>query len=167
MELRRGLSYLFEGPNSDQAYASFRSLMSSGVRGLCLTRHNPEFIKERYELFCPVIWLARTERFSDRYQNVHPEHILKIHTIVNAFLRIDGDSAILLDGLEYLVTHNDFTSVLKLISLINERVAMANALLLIPVNPTALEPKELGILERECQKIGDGGSFQQTMSGCP
>jgi hypothetical protein len=155
MELRRGLSYVFVGTTPDAAYATFNALQANGARGLCLTRHNPDVIRERHGLTCPVIWLARAERFSDKYQNVHPEHILKIHTIVNAFLRIEGDSAILLDGLEYLVTHNDFMSVLKLVSLINERVALANARLLIPVNPSALEPKELGLLERECQRVED------------
>jgi len=153
MELRRGLSYLFVGPSADASYTAFNELMACGARGLCMTRHNPDMVRERYGLKCPVIWLARTERSSDNYHNVHPEHILKMHTLVTAFLRVEGESVILLDGVEYLVTHNDFTSVLKLISLINERVAISKSRLLIPVNPSALEPKELGLLERECQKV--------------
>ncbi|MFH0815470.1 MAG: DUF835 domain-containing protein [Methanobacteriota archaeon] len=153
MELLRGLSYLFVGPSADTSYAAFNELLAGGARGLCLSRHNPDMIKERYGLKCPVIWLARTDRSSDNYQNVHPEHILKIHTIVTVFLRIEGESVIILDGLEYLVTSNDFTSVLKLLSLINEHIALTRARLLIPVNPSALEPKELGLLERECQRV--------------
>jgi hypothetical protein len=155
MALRRGLSYIFVGPSADPSYAAFKELLAGGARGLCLTRHNPDIVRERYGLACPVIWLARTERTSDNYQNVHPEHILKIHTIVTAFLRVEGESAILLDGVEYLVTHNDFTSVLKLISLINERIAISKSRLLMPVNASALEPKELGLLERECQRVDD------------
>ena len=152
MELQRGLAYLFAGPSADASYAAFNELLAGGARGLCLTRHNPDIIRERYGLKCPVIWLARTDRASENYQNVHPEHILKIHTIVTVFLRIEGDSVIILDGLEYLVMNNDFTSVLKLLSLINEHIALTRARLLIPINPSALEPKELGLLERECHK---------------
>jgi hypothetical protein len=151
--LQRGLTYLFAGPSADAAYAALKELLANGARGLCMTRHNPDMIRERYGLECPVIWLARTERTTDNYQNVHPEHILKMHTLVTAFLRVEGESVILLDGVEYLVTHNDFTSVMKLISLINERVAISKSRLLIPINPAALEPKELGLLERECQRV--------------
>jgi hypothetical protein len=153
MKLQRGLTYLFAGPSADAAYAALKELLANGARGLCMTRHNPDMIRERYGLECPVIWLARTERTTDNYQNVHPEHILKMHTLVTAFLRVEGESVILLDGVEYLVTHNDFTSVMKLISLINERVAISKSRLLIPINPAALEPKELGLLERECQRV--------------
>ncbi len=156
MALGRGLSYLYVGPSADPGYAAFKELLATGARGLCMTRHNPDAVRERYGLACPVIWLARTERTSDNCQNVHPEHILKIHTIITAFLRVEGESVIMLDGIEYLITHNDFNSVLKLISLINERIAISKSRLLMPVNAAALEPKELGLLERECTRVDDG-----------
>jgi len=162
MALRRGLTYLFVGPSADPGYNAFKELLAGGTRGLCLTRHNPDVIKERYGLACPVIWLARTERTSDNYQNVHPEHILKIHTIITAFLRVEGESAIMLDGVEYLITHNDFNSVLKLVSLVNERIAISKSRLLMPVNAAALEPKELGLLERECTRVDDGAPAPTT-----
>jgi len=156
MVLQRGLSYLYVGPSPDQAYAVFNELAAGGARSLCMTRQNPEVVKERYKLACPVIWLARTDRFSKDYQNVHPEHILSVYTVINAFLRIEGEAVIMLDGLEFLIANNDFTTVLKLVSLMNERVAIAGARLLIPINPSAIEPKELGLLERECTRVDVG-----------
>lgn len=83
-----------------------------------------------------MIWLARTEGVPDHIQAINPVHILKIHTTLKAFLDAKRKAAVLLDGLEYLIVQNDFISVM-----------------LIPVNPDALEQKQLGILERDCVRM--------------
>ena len=153
MALQKGLSYLYIGKSPEPAYAVFNELAASGMRCLCMTRQNPDVVRERYKVSCPVVWLARTDRFSKDWENIHPEHILSVYTVINAFLRIEGESVIMLDGLEFLIANNDFTSVMKLVALMNERVAIAGARLLIPINPSAIEPKELGLLERECTRI--------------
>ena len=57
----------------------------------------------------------------------------------------------MIDGIEYLVLQNDFRSIMKFIQLINEDVAISGSILILPVNPKALETKEMGYLERELQ----------------
>lgn len=153
MELQKGVSYLFVSPNPDKSYDEFKALIAAGSRGLCLSRNNPDVVREKHGLTCPIVWLARTEEMSEKYATINPEHILKIHTAVTEFLRSAGESVILMDCLEYLVVQNDFTSILKLLSLLNERVAISRARLIIPINPNALEPKQVGLLERECTRL--------------
>ncbi|MEW5937483.1 MAG: DUF835 domain-containing protein [Candidatus Thermoplasmatota archaeon] len=151
--LEPGLTYLLVERGTAHGYEALKQLMEEGYEGLCLTRRNPEIVRKRYALDCPVIWLARTEGVPDHIQAINPVHILKIHTAIKAFLDAKKRAAILLDGLEYLIVQNDFLSVLKLVALMNEAVAIAGSTMLIPANPNALEPKQLGILERECVRL--------------
>ena len=55
----------------------------------------------------------------------------------------------LLSGLEYLITHNSYSSVLKFIQLLNEQIAIRGAVLIIPISPMTLDEKDLKLFERE------------------
>jgi archaellum biogenesis ATPase FlaH len=60
---------------------------------------------------------------------------------------------ILLDGIEYLVSNNDFNKVLRVIDQVNDHISQCKALMIIPVDPRAFEQKELALLERNMEKI--------------
>jgi hypothetical protein len=153
MELHRGQTYLIVSYTPDPGYTAFKELLKSGVRGLCLTRGDLGMVRGRYGLECPIVLLVKGGETRDLQQAINPEHILKIHTTISEFLKKGGEAAIILDGLEYLVAQNDFTSVLKLLALVNERVALAGARLIIPIGPGALDQKQLSLIERECQRV--------------
>jgi hypothetical protein len=55
----------------------------------------------------------------------------------------------ILEGLEYLVSNNDFKKVLRFIEALHETVTLHKALGILPVNPSAMDEKELQLLEQE------------------
>ena len=56
---------------------------------------------------------------------------------------------ILLDGLEYLITNNNFLTVLRLVQSLRDQVAINHSILLVAMNPSTLDAHELNLLEKE------------------
>ena len=55
----------------------------------------------------------------------------------------------LLEGVEYLITQNSFDATLRFMQKVNEYVTLSKGILLLPVNPSAMESKDYHLLARE------------------
>ncbi|MEW5759987.1 MAG: DUF835 domain-containing protein, partial [Candidatus Thermoplasmatota archaeon] len=80
---------------------------------------------------------------------VRADDIEKIADILREFMGTNERSVILLAGIEYLIVENDFGTLLRFIQSMKEYVSLRNARMIIPVDPTTLEEKEIVFLERE------------------
>jgi hypothetical protein len=147
--LKPGSSYLFADKGVPQAYEAFKRLMSEGRRGLVITRTHPTRVLQQYSLGCPVMWIAKNIKAASGVLSLEPTRLMKIHSTVSDFIKANPGAAVLLDGLEYLITENGFSPVMKAIQLTNEEVAMSGAFLLVPIDPRTLDAQQLGLLERE------------------
>ncbi|MDH3364578.1 MAG: DUF835 domain-containing protein [Thermoplasmata archaeon] len=147
--LKEGTSYLFTDDGVDGAYGGFRNLLAEGRRGLIVTRTHPSRVQQAHALDCPIMWIAKSTKASSGVMSLEPTRLMKIHSTISDFIKATKGSVVLLDGLEYLITENGFSSVMKAIQLTNEEVAMNDAFLLVPIDPRTLETQQLGYLERE------------------
>jgi hypothetical protein len=147
--LRPGSSYLFADKGVPQAYEAFKRLVSEGRRGLVITRTHPTRVLQQYSLDCPVMWIAKNIKAASGVLSLEPTRLMKIHSTVSDFIKANPGAAVLLDGLEYLITENGFSPVMKAIQLTNEEVAMSGAFLLVPIDPRTFDTQQLGLLERE------------------
>jgi hypothetical protein len=147
--LKPGSSYLFADKGVPQAYEAFKRLVSEGRRGLVITRTHPTRVLQQYSLDCPVMWIAKNIKAASGVLSLEPTRLMKIHSTVSDFIKANPGAAVLLDGLEYLITENGFSPVMKAIQLTNEEVAMSGAFLLVPIDPRTLDTQQLGLLERE------------------
>jgi len=98
----------------------------------------------------PVIWLSN-ER--DVKYAREPTNIPLIYSEVKSFLDNAQGGILLISGLEYLIIQNNFIKILKFIQLLNENVAIKDALLLLSVSPEALSSQDIKILERELRVL--------------
>ena len=99
----------------------------------------------------PILWLSRVATEKNAVRPSPPE---KVALAVEHFIEVSEHSVVLLDGLEYLVSHNDFGSVLALLHDLNESVAMREAILLVPFDPTAFIEREIALIRREVRLLG-------------
>lgn len=127
-------------------------------RGLIVTREYPENIRQTYNIqVTPIIWL--TEMPGER--RVAPTSLAVLTDTIIRFMESNPNSIVLLEGVEYLITFNDFKKVLRYLDSLNETTWMTKARLLIAVNPKAYDDKELALLERDRKVVkGDGGVEQ-------
>ncbi len=160
--LRGGSSYLFTDKGVERAYAAFKSLMAEGKRGLVISRNHPSRVQQSYGLDCPVMWIAKSTKPVGGVITLEPTRLMKIHGTIADFIKANPGSAVLLDGIEYLVTENGFGPVMKTIQLTNEEVAMSGSFLLVPIDPRTMDSQQMGYLEREFTLPSDQGRLYST-----
>jgi archaellum biogenesis ATPase FlaH len=86
--------------------------------------------------------------------SVRPSPPEKVALAVEHFISVGQNAVVLLDGFEYLVAHNDFSSVLALLHDLNEIVALHEAILLVPMDPSTFQDREFALIRREVALLG-------------
>ena len=150
-ELRPSSTYLVKEEQPQESYRLFVATLAAGKRGLCVTRVYPQKIRERYGLpDLPVLWLSNV----GKEDAVRPKDLEKLSLAIEQFLSREK-GVVLLDGVEYLITNNNFITVLRLVQSVRDQVAINGAMLLFSVNPSALDAHQMTLLEREVDGVID------------
>ncbi len=114
------------------------------AQGLCFTMHSPQEIRLTYALqTTPIFWIS-----SQGPQSVNPSDLESIADIIIKFLKQSKNPVVLLDGIEHLIFENGPASVLRLLRDVEEWVVLQKAILILPINPAAVDKKELALIER-------------------
>jgi hypothetical protein len=151
-----GRSYVVEETPPSISFDAFVNLVSTGsngegkLTGIAFTRQHPDLIREKYGLETTAIyWLAT--RAGDKV--ISPTNLgILTHTLIK-FTETTSNGVILLDGIEYLVSNNDFTKVLRMIDQVNDNISTSKCTMIIPVDPRAFDQRQLALLERNMEKL--------------
>lgn len=166
-DIPRGV-YLICDPKHDSAFSLFSELCTLPLRpdaripsdeasakatleflipnGLVVTREFPDKVRAAHSLqVTPIVWL--TESPGER--RVAPTSLTMLIDTVTRFMEANPNSIVLLEGVEYLVTHNGFKKVLKQLDALSETTWVTKARLLVAVDPNAFDERDLALLERD------------------
>ena len=145
--VEKGRSYLVNEEKPVRSNEVFLDLVTHGVNGLYISRRNPKEIQRRYGLKkTPIIWLTR-EKTTEK--SINPTDLPGLGYTIKEFIKKTEDGVVLLDGLEYLITQNDFKDVLKFVQSLDDSIAMSNSRLIIPLDPSTLDRQQLHLLRRD------------------
>ena len=154
IELRESFTYLIPEERSTRSYNLMKKMINRGMLGFCITRTFPDKVKERFELGeTPVLWLSNVSK----EDAVRPKDLEKLSLVLEEFLNSEG-GIVLLDGIEYLITNNNFITVLKLIQSLRDQVAINRSILLLSINPSTMETHQINLLKREVDVVIDQDS---------
>jgi predicted hydrocarbon binding protein len=146
-ELDDGTGYLLKEETGETSYEVFMDCVTHGYQGMCVTRDFPAKVRKKWGLEkTPIVWLSTAETTET---TVSPQNLSALYYHIESFLKRTERGIVLLSGMEYLVSHNSYPSVLKFIQLLNELIAVRGALLVVSLSPQTLEEKDLKTLERE------------------
>jgi isoleucyl-tRNA synthetase len=155
--LKDSSSYLVLEATPEEAHRLFQLAQATGKRGLVITRTFPQKVRERLGgAETLILWLSNVGKEED---TVRPKDLEKLSLAVEQFLARER-GVILVDAIEYLVTNNNFITVLRLVQSIRDQVAINNGVFLISVNPSALDPHQLTLLQKEVDQIIPGPASQ-------
>jgi len=147
--LEPSFTYLIREEKGGRSYSLFVEALEKGMKGFCVTREYPLKVRSKYNLGeTPVTWLTNI----GKEDSLRPKDLEKLSFSLEQFLAKDG-GIILLDGLEYLITNNNFLTVLRFVQSLRDQVAIHHSILLLAVNPSTLDPHELNLLEKEVDVI--------------
>jgi hypothetical protein len=146
IELERSFTYLIKEEKAERSYLLFEKALGKGMKGYCVTRNYPLKIKAKHNLGeTPILWLSNVGKES----SIRPKDLEKLSVSLEQFLGQSEGGVILLDGLEYLITNNNFLTVLRLVQSLRDQVAINRSILMLVLNPSTLDPHELNLLEKE------------------
>ncbi|MHA2074017.1 MAG: DUF835 domain-containing protein [Candidatus Hodarchaeales archaeon] len=150
IQLRAGITYLIAEEKPIQAFTLFADLVADGIPGLCISRNFPTHIRQDFKINkSTIFWLSRRKG----EMNIDPAQLPMISHTIQDFITKSKETITLLDGLEYLISQNDFKPVLRFIQHIRDEVLVQGTNLLIPFSPQTLSVSEVKILERELELL--------------
>lgn len=155
-DLVQGRTYVVEEAPSNISFDAFVNIVSTSgdaarkTVGLAVSRQHPDLIKQKYGLEAtPIYWLAT--RAGDEV--IAPTNLGILTHMLIKFVEDNPNGVVLLDGLEYLISNNDFNKVLRVVDQVNDHISQSKSIMIIPVDPRAFTAKELALLERNVEKI--------------
>jgi hypothetical protein len=145
-----GHSYLIEEDRPEQAFRLLGVSAREG-RSLLITRSNPRRVQEKHDIRADrILWL--TERETGAVETIPPS-LERIVYVIEEFMREAGRGAVMLDGIEYLVSSNSFDSVLKFLRRLVDHTSESQVTLLVSVSTKTMKEQEIKNLEREMEVI--------------
>ncbi len=122
----------------------------SRAQGLVVTRQYPNDLRTKlYLQTTPIIWLT-TVAGKD---NLDPAKLNLLTDMLVNFMERSANGVVLVDGMEYLVTSNDFGRVIKAVERWTETAMASSARLIISVDPRAFDAREIAVLEKNKEII--------------
>ena len=154
LDLIPGTTYVIEEEKPQKSLELFSDLTRLGAEGLCISRHHPDKLIEKYN-FHPerVIWLTQSTAYEAKYRCVDPTNFPRLSSIISDFLTNTKEPLILLEGMGYLITQSNYESVLRFIQSQRDEISMRKAILFIHLDPLALDTKELHRLKSEMEPL--------------
>jgi hypothetical protein len=139
----------------ESAAATLQFLIPSG---LVVTREFPDGIRKRHNLqVTPIIWL--TESPGER--RIAPTSLAILTDTIIRFMESNPNSIVVVEGIEYIVTYNDFRKVLRSLDSLNETAWVTKGRLLLAVNPKAFEERDMALLERDRKVLRGTGAIDE------
>ncbi len=149
--IQAGHCYLIEEDRPEHAFTLLSSTIRGGGRGVLITRSNPRRVREKHDVDdARVIWL--TERESGTVETIPPS-LERIIYVIEEFMKEGGRGAVMLDGVEYLVSSNSFDAVLKFLRRLVDHTSESPFVLLISVSTKTMKEQEIKNLEREMEVL--------------
>ncbi|MEA2045684.1 MAG: DUF835 domain-containing protein, partial [Euryarchaeota archaeon] len=154
LDLIPGTTYVIEEEKPQKSLELFSDLTRLGAEGLCISRHHPDKLIEKYNFHSErVIWLTQSTAYEAKYRCVDPTNFPRLSSIISDFLTSTKEPLILLEGLGYLITQSNYESVLRFIQSQRDEISMRKAILFIHLDPLALDTKELHRLKSEMEPL--------------
>jgi hypothetical protein len=145
--VNRGECYLADSLEHCLRVAS--DLHSRGVSVLCIVREDPESIAENYNLKLDDVVLLSSKPIKG-FKAI--DGLQEVAITMMKFLKAGG-GAVILDGLEYLISRFGFNTVYKMCQENHIEFLEAGAVLLVPLNIETLDNREKGQLLSELKVL--------------
>jgi hypothetical protein len=151
--LVEGTSYLVKEPKFEKSLKLFLASLARNVNGLCITRTDPAQLKNSFNVNrVKVFWLTKPDDTKCTENYVQPD-LSSLQMIIKEFMGRNSRGVIMIEGLNYIISNNNFNIVLRFIQAIRDDVAKMKCTLIIPLEPGTMEQREYKLLECELQVI--------------
>lgn len=126
------------------------NLTKSGYKGLLITRANPDTISNKISTTDIQIALLKQTKL-EGFENI--VDLDELSNKIEGFSKKNTNSLILLERIDYLLTRFSFEKFVEALYRINDIVLKNKSILLIHLNPSLLDKRQMTIIENELQPL--------------
>ena len=149
-EFRPGNVYLVEERRPRFSFDLFEHALSSGFRGLVVSRELPKRVQADRNLGdSRVVWLTNLVGEG----RINPTAIGILMSQVRSFIEGNPRTIVLIDGFEYLVSLNTYDRMLQFMNQLRDIVMTNESSLIVPIDPRTLSEREIALLERNLEVV--------------
>ena len=134
--LRGRGSYLVREARGEKVFALLVQLAAKRARPLCFSRTHPNDLAAFGLDPSTCVWLTRQPEKGVACAS--PTDLVALTTAIHRHLE-PGNAAVVIEGLDYLVSQNSFPAVLRFVQAIHEKVVLKDSYLLASANPDAFK----------------------------
>jgi predicted transcriptional regulator len=150
-KLINGNSYLIVDKTKNFAVHLYKGMVVSGYDGLFFTRDTSEKIQNYFQsLENNQIFVLSQEKVGG-FENV--SKLDELIFCVDKFIKNKSQPIILLDRIDYLLTNFSFEAFIKSLYKINNLVTQGDAVFLLRLNPSFINPSQLALLREELKQL--------------
>lgn len=143
--IERGFIYLVKEKRPNIAFAVFNEAVSHGAMGMLVVREHPNRLRQMHSFNATkILWLTRRVGVD----HIDPTELSLLSLEITKFVGTAQKSVVLLEGIEYIITQNDFESVLRFVNHLHDFVLAHDSAVIIVIDPRVLSTRELALLER-------------------
>ena len=148
--IERGFIYLVKEKRPNIAFAVFNEAVSHGAKGMLVVREHPNRLRQTHSFNATkILWLTRRVGVD----HIDPTELSLLSLEITKFVGTAQKSVVLLEGIEYIITQNDFESVLRFVNHLHDFVLAHDSAVIIVIDPRVLSTRELALLERSARVV--------------
>ena len=145
-----GFIYLVKEARPGVAFTMFNDAVSRGAEGMLISREHPNRLRELHEFDAKsVLWLTRRAGAN----HVDPTELSLVSLKVTRFVEERRRAVVLMEGAEYLITQNDFETVLRFVNHLHDFVLAHECAVVLVIDPRVLNIREMALLERSAKVV--------------
>ena len=153
--VEKGFIYLVKEKRPNISFAMFTEATNHGANGMLVAREHPNRLKQMHEFeAAKILWLTRRVGVD----HIDPTELSLLSLEITKFVQGTPKSVVLLEGLEYIITQNDFETVLRFVNHLHDFVLAHDCAVVIVIDPRVLSTRELALLERSARIVEPIGS---------
>lgn len=148
--IEKGFIYLVKEKRPNISFAMFNEATSHEAKGMLVVREHPNRLKQLYKFdAAKILWLTRRVGVD----HIDPTELSLLSLDITKFVQGTPKSVVLLEGLEYIITQNDFETVLRFVNHLHDFVLAHDCAIIIAVDSRVLSTRELALLERSARIV--------------
>ena len=145
-----GFLYLVKERRPRVAFDMFNEAVRHGAKGMLVAREHPNRLRQSHDFEAEkILWLTRRTGVD----HIDPTELSLLNLKITKFVEAADRAVVLIEGLEYTITQNDFESVLRFVNHLHDFVLIHDCAVILVIDSRVLTTRELALLERAAKIV--------------
>jgi hypothetical protein len=148
--VERGFVYLVKEKRPRVSFDMFNEAVKHGAKGMLVVREHPNRLRQTHSFEAEkLLWLTRRAGVD----HIDPTELSLLNLRITKFVESVDRGVVLIEGVEYMITQNDFESVLRFVNHLHDFVLTHDCAVILVIDERVLSTKELALLERSTKIV--------------